>query len=306
MGAKLNINLFIIGVEKAGTTALFRHIAQAPIVHAHMQSEMFYFLSDDEFQKGPEYALEKYFQGHEKKYVVAKSVMQINSPDAMLRLKKECPDVKCIIMLREPAARAYSAYNYAVMRGAENCATFEEALALEDERLKKDSKPNNPLLYISNSTYAPKIKTALDIFGADNVLIIYHEEYKRDPRKQLARIEAFTGENLFENVNFNFASHNRAAKAKYPWLARLSYRFFESRAPIKRFFRALLPHDKANKIRHALMNFNRVELPYRPMNAATALKIRTKLTTDRDDLIKLIGYCPWEGTGIIEQNETNS
>jgi len=288
------IDLMILGVEKAGTTALFRHLGQSPQVYTHEQREMFYFQWDDEFQKGWDYAVGKYFAKNGDKFIVAKNVMQINSRDALLRLKKQCPEVKCIIMLREPASRAYSAYNYSVLRGAECSATFEEALKLEDERFEQDSAPNNPLLYLRNSTYADKIESANEIFGKQNVLVIYHEEYKLKPRAQLELVEKFIGMNLFEGVELQFKGHNRAAKARFPWLAKLSFRLLRSQSGIKRLLRSMIPHEKATRLRHAFLNFNRIEAPYQAMNEGTAKKIRQKLAGDRQAILDIVGYCPWE------------
>lgn len=288
-----SINLFILGVEKSGTTALFRHLAQSPCVYAHTQREMFYFLSNDEYKKDWDYACEKYFPEYESGLIIAKNVMQINSSESMVRLKSQCPDVKCIVMLREPASRAYSAYNYALLRGAEDRPTFEEALEVEDERFIKAPNPNNPLLYLRNSTYASKIEMLFDIYGKDNVLVIYHEEYKEAPHIQLARVEQFIGQSLFEGVNLDFSTHNKAAKARSKLLARWIYRLLQSHGSIKRFIRTMLPHDKAVKLRHAVLNFNRVVTPYQAMNKETSDGIQKKLKSDKEHLISLIGYCPW-------------
>lgn len=287
------IDLFILGVEKAGTTALFRHLSQSPAVYTHTQREMFYFLSEDEYSKGWDYACSKYFPASDQRFSVAKNVMQINSREAMLRLKQQCPDVRCVIMLREPASRAYSAYNYAVSRGAESLGTFEQALAAEATRASSDPRPNNPLLYMRNSTYASRVHEAFDIFGKERVLIIYHEDYKSAPLEQLARIETLTGKNILANANIKFVAHNRAAKARYPWLAKWIYRVLHSKGGLKKFIRSLMPHDSAARLRHAVLNFNRVEAPYRPLAQETAEDIRQQLAADRLELIRMLGRCPW-------------
>jgi len=283
----------IIGVEKAGTTALFRHLAQCPFFYAHEQREMFYFLSDEEFRRGWRYAQAKYFPQPAGRSLLAKNVFQINSNEAMVRLKENCPDVKCIIMLREPASRAYSAYNYARLRGAETSDSFEVALALEDQRFELDAAPKNPLLYIRNSTYAPKVRAAFDIYSKDHVLIIYHEEYKKDPLSQLERVEKLLGRPLFQGVTLDLGHHNRAAKARSPLLARWTYRFIKSRNPLRRLLRSLISHEHAVQLRHAILNFNRIESSYEPMNEETARKIRGILDEDMKELIDLIGSCPW-------------
>jgi len=249
----------IIGVDKAGTTALFRHLAQSDKVSSHEQREMFYFQSDREYEQGPDYAKKKYFSDDSKALVLAKNVMQITSETALKRLKKDCPDIKCILMLRDPARRAYSAYNYAKLQGLES-KTFDEALALEDKRFTEDAVYWQSALYIRNSTYADKIKTAYDLLGKDNVLIVFNEDYKREAKNELAKVEAFIGHSLFEaKQTLDLKKHNKAAVAKYVWLSRLTNKLFKSKSGLKSFLRRLIPHSYAVKIRHGILNFNRVE-----------------------------------------------
>lgn len=283
----------IIGVEKGGTTALLRHLAQSPNVRTHQQREMFYFLSDEEFQKGWTYCLDKYFPNVTDGVVVAKNVQQVNSNVALQRLKDQCPNVKCIIMLREPAARAFSAYNYAVLRGAETSATFEEALALENKRIETMGTVWSSLFYLRNSTYAKKVKFAIELYGEKNVLVLYSEEYKSFTDLQLAQVESFIGKRVFDTRAVDVKVHNRAAEARSQRIAQLVYRILKSDNPLRRLMRSAIPHSMAAKMRHAILNLNRVESQPAPIDVETAKSIRNQLVTDREELVKLVGHCPW-------------
>ena len=290
---KTNIDLMIIGTDKSGTTALFKHIAQSPEVTSHSQREMFYFLSEDEYKRGWEYAVNKYYTKITTKIVLAKNVMQITSAKAMSRLKQQCPNVKCIIMIREPAARAYSAYNYALLRGVEDATTFEEALLKEKKRSQQNPEHWISTLYIKNSTYGPNLINAFNIYGRENVLVFYHEEYIRDPRKHLAKVEAFIGIKLFNWDKLELGKHNNAAIAKHPWLSRFTYKFLKSKNILKLVFRRAIPHKMATKLRHAILNYNRIEAKYPKLEEEVAAEIRDTLASDKKLITRLIGHCPW-------------
>jgi hypothetical protein len=254
---------------------------------------MFYFQSDYEYQQGAVYANKKYFPQTSNELTLAKNVMQITSTEALERLRVDCPGVKCIVMLRDPAKRAYSAYHYAKLQGLET-EPFDEALALEPKRLSDDVEYWQSALYLRNSTYADKIQTAYEILGRDNVLVIFNEDYKNNPRNELTKIESFIGHSLFESDQaLDLKKYNSASVAKYTWLSRLTNKIFKSKSGFKRFIRKLIPHSLAVKIRHGILNFNRVEKPYKALDEKIAASIREKLQSDKEQLIKLLGHCPW-------------
>ncbi len=288
-----SIDLMIIGVEKAGTTALFRHLGQSPHISTHIQREMFYFLSDDEFARGWEYACDKYFPEASAGIRLAKNVMQVNSRLAMQRLREQCPQVRCVLMFREPASRAWSAYNYAVLRGVETAGSFGEALALEPVRREESERAASPLYYVANSTYAEKLIAAREIFGAENVLVLYHEDYRNSARSELAKIETWLGKDLFMGVKLDLGRHNKAAQPRSRFVARLLHKGLSSSGRAKMLLRRLVPHTLAARLRHALLNLNRVESPNRPMPEDDAMSIRARLAEDREELVRLVGHCPW-------------
>jgi len=283
----------IVGVAKAGTTALFRHLAQSPIVYAHKAQEMSHFSSDVEYQRGWKDAVEKYFSGHQNEILLAKNVMQAYSRLAMERLKAQCPTVKCIIILRDPAERAYSAFHHARLRGVEDVENFEDALAREAERARTDPEFWESALYIKNSTYEEVLNNTLEIFGSQNVLVLFQDDYRRDARKQLGKVERFIGQRLFDTIDVNVDDHNRAARARYPWLSKYLYRFFKSKGLVRRTLKAILPHRLAVSLRLKVESFNRLEAAYPPLNIETAVRIRNQLKNDRDAIVRLVGYCPW-------------
>ncbi|MYF98551.1 sulfotransferase, partial [Candidatus Poribacteria bacterium] len=133
------IPFMIVGSQKSGTSSLLRYLAQHPEIYAHPQPEMTYFLHDHEYEKGFKSAYNKYYsECPDNNRLIAKNVMVMCSPERIQRIYEHNPEMHLVVLLREPVARAYSAYWWARRRGWENIKSFEEALEAEDKRLKDD------------------------------------------------------------------------------------------------------------------------------------------------------------------------
>src|SRR5690606_26522676 len=63
------------------------------------------------------------------------STIYLYDPDAPAEIRALSPDARILVVLRDPAERAYSNYQFARRDGKEPLASFREALAAEDERV---------------------------------------------------------------------------------------------------------------------------------------------------------------------------
>lgn len=287
------ITLAIVGAEKAGTTALFRHLAQSPVLTAHEQREMTCFVNSEAWQRGEGFAQRKYFPGAGAAPRLMKDVMLMNFPAGLERLKSSSPGVKVLAMLREPAERAWSAYHYARSRGIEPAATFSEALDLEHQRATMSRWEFRSNLYLDNSTYADKIVSLQRVFGMDNTLVVYQSDYRDNPEHHLRRISAWLGAELFPDTGPELGAHNRAAQARSQTLAAALARLLRSQGLAKRALRAVMPQRLATSLRHGALRLNRVEAPNPPLPAAEARRVRAALAADAQRLTELLGRCPW-------------
>ncbi|MBI1731993.1 MAG: hypothetical protein HYR49_04395 [Gammaproteobacteria bacterium] len=122
---------------------------------------MAYFSSDFEFDRAWDHAVRKYFPGDgyddgpADTLVVAKDVMLTYRKTAMEWLRRRCPSVKCVVLLRDPATRAYSPFHHAGLKGVETCETFEAALQLEERRAREDPDYWESTLYLRNDAPDP-------------------------------------------------------------------------------------------------------------------------------------------------------
>ena len=261
METSKKIRLMIVGAQKSGTSSLLRYLAQHPDIHTHPQPEMTFFLQDREYIRGYTSAFAKYFAAEnnrteiEDKQLIAKNVMVMHSPEVMQRIYEHNPDIHLVVLLREPVARAYSAYWWARRRGWENIKTYEEALAAEEARLNEDWFKWRQCAYQYNSIYYPHVKNLITQFGSERVHCILTDDLKEDAEAVCQQLFHHIG------VRTDFKTvigerHNRAAMPRSERFNYLFTQFLASHNPLRRAIRKLIPDATAYKLRKAVLDWN--------------------------------------------------
>ena len=96
-----------------------------------------------------------------------------NAPN---RIWSYSPEMKWILILRNPVDRAYSAWNMERQRGADSLS-FEEAIAQEAERCRLALPLQHRVFsYTDRGFYAPQIRRLFNIFGRERCHIILNSE----------------------------------------------------------------------------------------------------------------------------------
>lgn len=261
MGNLEKVQLMIVGAQKAGTSSLLRYLAQHPDIHTHAQPEMTFFLQDREYARGYEWAFAKYFAGKnthadiENQHLIAKNVMVMHSPEVMQRIYEHNPEIHLVVLLREPVARAYSAYWWARRRGWENIKTYEEALAAEEARLNEDWFKWRQCAYQYNGIYYPHVKNLITQFGASRVHCILTDDLKDNAEAVCQQLFDRMG------VSADFSPtigerHNQATLPRSEKFNFLFTQFLASHNPLRRVIRKLLPDATAYKLRKAVLDWN--------------------------------------------------
>ncbi len=265
----MKIQLMIVGTQKSGTSSLLRYLAQHPDIETHAQPEMTFFLQEREYTRGYEWAFTKYFDGcSQDNQLIAKNVMVMHAPEIMQRIYEHNPMIQLVVLLREPVARAYSAYWWARRRGWETIKTFEEALDAEETRLKESWFKWRQCAYRHNSTYYPHVKNLIEQFGASQVHCILTETLNADAQTVCQQ--------LFNHlcIRNDFAPvieqrHNQAAMPRSERFSFLFTRFMASHNPLRRAIRKFVPDATAYKLRKAVLNWNDKPFTPPPMDAQT-------------------------------------
>jgi len=192
-------DFLIIGAKRCGTTSLFSHLPEHPSIAKSHHDNIGFF--NDNFHLGvnwyksffPTITYKKKIEKQHGKFLAFDvTTKYMESKITAKNIKKIKPEMKIIIMLRNPIDRAYSQFNLSVKEKTEKL-NFEEAISEEMNRLKTDISnyhekellefPNHDRHYIKKSLYAMQLKPWFNIFPRKNILVLSTEEFRDNAEK---------------------------------------------------------------------------------------------------------------------------
>lgn len=203
----------IIGAQKGGTTPGIWYLSQHPDIYMY-QGEAHFFDDDNNYNKGINWYENKFFNGNKeyvrRKHRGEKTPMYCFMRKSIDRIKKAYPNIKLLLFIRNPIARAYSQYNHIQQAGKERIRKIKD-MSLE-EIIKKDLKKKNYRQYdtvVQRGYYIEQIEYILRKFPKENLKIIIGERYKDEPLKVNNEIFKFLGLKSLKKVKIRDDVHAR-------------------------------------------------------------------------------------------------
>jgi hypothetical protein len=181
-------NFFVVGAAKAGTTSIYSWLKQHPDIFVPEVKEPSYFVHGYGFSDFNKY-LELFERGQGKKSVGDTSASYLAAPESPAWIYNTFGQQKIVIILRNPARRAYSLYSWMVMEGYEWASSFERGLKEEDARFQSEAFYwKNPeyfwdYIYFRSGFYFEQVKRYIDVFGRNNVNIYLFDDLIKSPEK---------------------------------------------------------------------------------------------------------------------------
>lgn len=217
----------MIGAQRCGTTSLFRVLAAHPQVIRPTFGVKGINYFDLNYHRGW-----RWYRGH---FPVAAATGRaatgraaacgppaafeasgyyLYHPLAAERIAHDLPDVKLVVMLRDPVERAFSAHKHELARGYEREASFERALELEDSRLEgeADRMREDPRYqsfshrhhsYRHRGHYAEQLERFFGFFPPSQVHVVESESFFASPAPEYRRLLEFLGLAPFEPASFD-------------------------------------------------------------------------------------------------------
>ena len=218
-------DVIIIGAQKAGTTSLNIYLSQHPNIFTHNTQEYGLFRDDESLKKGIQYFYDNTVDDAVKSdtaktVFVAKRVGLMYDSKRLLQVKEYNPDIKVVVVLRNPVDRAFSAFDYCRGMGIEPYKNFEDAVYINDpSRFNGNEKHKRNCDYIGWSMYAEHIKNIYSIFPAENIHVFLFEEMITDLNAYLNKICSTVD---LSGFNFNTSKkHNERKKSRSPFLSKI-------------------------------------------------------------------------------------
>jgi hypothetical protein len=204
-------DFIIIGAQRSGSTSLYNYLVKHPGVVPGLMKEMHYF--DTHFNKGISWyrsffplssTAQKLERSHQHKIITGESTpYYLFYPHAPRRMQSTIPEIKLIVLLRNPVERAYSHYQHEVKLGLEDLP-FGDAIEREKSELpgetSKIMKDENyhsfihqNYSYLSRGIYIEQLEVWDKYFSMDNMLVLKSEDLFSKPGDVLDQACKFLG-----------------------------------------------------------------------------------------------------------------
>jgi hypothetical protein len=210
-GHRLLPDFLIIGTQRGGTTSLYKYLGQHPAMARALTKELRFF--DLNYDRGvawyrSRFPSARYRESFRRRKGMALVVGEA-SPDYLFyphapgRVRPLIPEVKLVVMLRDPVERAWSHYWHQFKRNHETLS-FEEAIRREPERLAGElermvadehyiSYERHHHSYLTRGIYVDQLRAWMELFRRDQFLIERSEDFFADPGAAFKRVQAFLG-----------------------------------------------------------------------------------------------------------------
>ena len=127
-------DFIIVGAQKAGTTSLYNCLKQHPEIVPASKKEIQYF--SQFYNKGYDWYLQHFKLRDDNLQSGEASPFYLFHPHAAARIAQALPEVRIIVLLRNPVQRAISHYHQQARCGHEKLTMFE-AFINEERRIAK-------------------------------------------------------------------------------------------------------------------------------------------------------------------------
>lgn len=194
-------NFFILGAGKCGTTSLYFYLKQHPEIYLSPIKEPTFFCEEFQVVKNPIKYFNLFELAKNEKIIGEASHAYLSSPASANVLKALFPEAKFVVILRNPADRAYSLYHHMRGHGYEAITTFEKALKAEDARfLSPNFNRTCPqyfynFLYFRSGLYGEQLERYYRLFDEDKIHVLTLNELETDPHGSVRGIFNFLGVN---------------------------------------------------------------------------------------------------------------
>lgn len=284
-----------VGAGKAGTTWLWDMLRQHPDVYLSEQKELHWFNDvsyDGPDVRNPNHAkpLEWYlgfFREARPDQVCGEiSPSYLWSRSAPGLIHEFDPAMRILVILRDPVERLFSSYLFGRQVGQIGPLSFEEALERFPHLLDRAPACHSVARY-------------LDLFGADQVLVVLYDDLVADPAGMLRGVQRFIG--VRELVPPDVAARrNVTGASRFP---RITMALMRGRMRLRKHgLEPLVDLGKRVGLVHVFRFFQRQVRPYErkpAVDPGTEARLRARFLEDVEGLERLLGFDlrRWKPTG---------
>jgi hypothetical protein len=229
---RMTPDFLIVGAQRCGTTSMFKTLVQHPqVARPFLRKGVHYF--DKHYDAGP-----GWYRGHfpltassrlrrpggGRPLTGESSPYYMFHPLAAERIARDLPEVRLVVMLRDPVERAYSGHSHELGKGFET-EPFERALELEPERLRGErermlAEPGYESVhwqhhaYVTRGQYAEQLARLEALVGRARICAVDSQDFFDSPAATFPAVLEFLG--LPPAGGIVFERHNGRTRSPLP------------------------------------------------------------------------------------------
>lgn len=208
--AHISPDFMVIGAMKAATSAIYNYISRHSRVLERNPKEIHFFSKAYVYQEGwnwylSQFAIKQKIVSDRDIIVGEASPSYISDPNAAGKIKQAFPNIKIVASLRNPTDRAISHYHHQVKRVKDETREITEAFSPEEiaksiEAIKLFGGDEFALRrrgnwrtsrYLYNGLYALQLRTWLEVFPPEQLLILDFHQLEKEPDIFLDKLFTF-------------------------------------------------------------------------------------------------------------------
>jgi len=191
------VGFLVAGVQKGGTSTLHAYLERHPQIGLGGSKELHYF--DDETQDwgAPDYRrYHRLFPVYPDATISGECTpVYFFWPPSLDRIRAYSPDIRFIVVFRNPIDRAFSQWAMAYARG-EDKLLFEEAIRGGRQRVADAGQTGHSQRvhsYVERGFYGAQVRRFLTLYPRAQLLPLTSEELFKSHRTALAKVTEFLG-----------------------------------------------------------------------------------------------------------------
>lgn len=175
-------NFLVIGAPKAGTTSLCFYLAQHPDIFVSDPKEPHFFCDDQVYERGIEW-YESLFEPGRDFSLRGEGTpfysLTNTFPNVLPRIQQHLDNLKLVYMVRHPIERMESYYSQEIHNGY-RVGDFCDAVRDRSH-------------YVDGSLYHLQYTRYQEVFGAENIRVVFFEDFRRDTMATVKSTMRFLG-----------------------------------------------------------------------------------------------------------------
>lgn len=195
----LKVTFLVVGAQKGGTTSIAKFLTDHPDICMAKPKAVHFFDDEPRFKSGGDYAYyHSHFDYQGEAQVGEATPIYMFYEHLWGRISRYNPDLKLIVLLRDPIARAYSHYTMA-RKNRREWLPFGWAIRVEPLRVWRDrnrlTRRSSLRLhtYVSRGLYLRQIQNMLKYFPRENILFLKSEDLSDHHDRTMATVFEFLG-----------------------------------------------------------------------------------------------------------------